>query len=83
MLGLETGAPVLPALCVREPDLTHRLVMEAPVLLREQFGRKQQTEAMALLNRRLEEQLLKHPEQWFYWFNVHERFAGDRRQEGE
>lgn len=83
MLGLELGSPVLPARCIREADLTHRLVMEEPVLLRRQFGRKEQAKAMALLNRRLEEQLLKRPEQWFYWFNAHERFAGDFRQEGE
>jgi KDO2-lipid IV(A) lauroyltransferase len=82
-LGLELGTPVLPACCVREADHTHRLVMEEPVLLRERFGPGEQADAAAFLNLLLEQQLLKNPEQWFYWFNAHERFAGNSRREGE
>lgn len=82
-LGLELGTPVLPARCVREADHTHRLVMEEPVLLREHFEHGELADAAAFLNLLLEKQLLKHPEQWFYWFNAHERFAGHSRREGE
>lgn len=83
MLGLQLGTPVLPSRCIRAGHLTHRLVIEEPLLLRERFGSGQQAEAAAFLNLHLERQLVKDPEQWFYWFNVHERFAGDFRQEGD
>ncbi|MFM9328830.1 lipid A biosynthesis acyltransferase [Paenibacillus mesotrionivorans] len=82
-LGLELGTPVVPARCVREADHTHRFVMEEPVQLRERFGPGEQADAAAFLNLLLEQQLLKNPEQWFYWFNAHERFAGGSRREGE
>lgn len=82
MLGLELGSPVLPARCLREKDMSHRLVLEEPILLQERFARNQRAEAMALLNRRLEEQILEEPSQWFYWFNAHERWQHDKTEGG-
>jgi KDO2-lipid IV(A) lauroyltransferase len=67
VLALNTGAPVIPACCWREPDGTHVLRFENPVPLIEceEIG-----EAIRLntrsYNAALERMLLRHPEQWIW-----------------
>jgi KDO2-lipid IV(A) lauroyltransferase len=67
ILALNTGVPVVPASCWREPDGTHVLRFENPVPLIEceDIG-----EAIRLntrsYNAALERMLLRHPEQWIW-----------------
>jgi len=51
-----------------------------PILLNEQFERHEHAEATNRLNVYLEEMILKAPGQWFYWFNVDERWEMDAKQ---
>ena len=67
VLALNTGAPVIPASCWREPDGTHVLRFEDPLPLIEceDVGAaiRQNTRAY---NAALERMLLRHPEQWIW-----------------
>ena len=70
-LALKTGAIVVPFFAHRAEDgVTHCLEFEAPIAL------TTPREMMAELSTRLESQILKHPEQWFW---VHNRW-GDAEQ---
>ena len=68
VLARRTGAPVILAVMVREPDGIHRLIVQGPIRTA-----KAETNAafMARLNGLLEKQIRAHPEQW-YW--VHRRW---------
>ena len=67
VLALNTGAPVIPASCWREPDGTHVLRFEEPLPLIEC---ERTGEAIRLntrsYNAALERMLLRHPEQWIW-----------------
>ena len=67
VLALNTGAPVIPASCWREPDGKHVLRFEEPLPLVEH---EQISEAIRLntrsYNAALERMLLRHPEQWIW-----------------
>jgi len=67
VLALNTGAPVIPAFCWREPDGTHVLRFEEPLPLIEcdDTGEaiRQNTRCY---NAALERMLLRHPEQWIW-----------------
>jgi len=67
VLALNTGAPVIPAHCWREPDGTHVLRFEEPLPLIEceDAGEaiRQNTRSY---NAALEKILLRHPEQWIW-----------------
>ena len=70
-LALRMGSIVVPFFAHRADDgLTHRLEFEAPIALSTPI------EMMTELSERLESQILKHPEQWFW---VHNRW-GDAEQ---
>ena len=70
-LALKTGSIVVPFFAHRAEDgVTHRLEFEAPIAL------STPREMMTELSERLESQILKHPEQWFW---VHNRW-GDAEQ---
>ncbi len=73
-LALELKTPVIPCYGYREQGLKHRLVLEEPVYLHESFTRRERAEAMNVLNGKLESMIRRKPEQWFYWFDVHERW---------
>jgi KDO2-lipid IV(A) lauroyltransferase len=72
ILALNTGAPVLPAYCCREPDGTHVLRFEEPLPLIEcenvSEAIRRNTQAY---NSALERMLLRHPEQWIW---MHKRW---------
>jgi KDO2-lipid IV(A) lauroyltransferase len=67
VLALNTGAPVIPASCWREPDGTHVLRFENPLPLIEHEdiseAIRQNTRSY---NAALERMLLRHPEQWIW-----------------
>lgn len=78
VLALNTGAPVIPAYCWREPDGTHVLRFEEPLPLIEcdDTGEaiRRNTESY---NAALERMLLRHPEQWI-WMHRRWKTAGAR-----
>lgn len=67
VLALNTGAPVIPACCWRQPDGSHVLRFEEPLPLIENEDTseaiRQNTRAY---NAALEQMLLRHPEQWIW-----------------
>lgn len=79
-LSLLQKAPVVPFYGKREGWYRHRLVFEPPVHLYEQFGMDRKSEALGELARIMERLITRVPEQWLFWFNVHERW--ERREAG-
>jgi KDO2-lipid IV(A) lauroyltransferase len=84
-LALRTGATVLFALDVPQPDGRHRIVVEGPLAMPDTGDRDRDVLAfMQDLNDRLERWVRLHPEHW-YW--LHRRWKtrpehGDRRRRG-
>jgi len=76
-LALENQVPVVPFFGQRVRGFRHRLFFGPPVLLHKEFERHQRNEAVNRLNRFLERVISGVPDQWFYWFNVHERWEPD------
>lgn len=74
-LALLQKVPVVPFYGVREGWYDHRLVFEPPVHLYEKYTMEQKAEALEELSRIMEHLILQKPEQWLFWFNVHERWA--------
>jgi KDO2-lipid IV(A) lauroyltransferase len=79
VLALNTGAPVIPACCWREPDGTHVLRFEDPLPLIECDDI---SEAIRLntrsYNAALERMLLRHPEQWI-WMHRRWKIVGPQQ----
>ena len=70
--ALKTGAAILPTFIIRQPDDSHRAVVEAPLLL-QQDGEKEQD---LLVNTQrftkiIESYIRRYPEQWIW---MHERW---------
>ena len=82
ILALNTGAPVIPASCWREPDGTHVLRFEDPLPLIEC---EDTTEAIRLntrsYNATLERMVLRHPEQWI-WMHRRWKLNGSAKVSG-
>jgi phosphopantetheine--protein transferase-like protein len=76
VLALNTGAPVIPASCWREPDGSHVLRFEEPLPLIEcdDTGEAIRRNTRAY-NAALEQMLLRHPEQWI-WMHRRWKTAG-------
>lgn len=81
-LALENHVPVVPFFGYRSRGFRHRLVFEAPVLLHEKYRRSQRAEATNALNRYLDRAILEAPGQWFYWFNLHQRWTEEHPAAG-
>jgi phosphopantetheine--protein transferase-like protein len=75
VLALNTGAPVIPAGCWREPDGTHVLRFDDPLPLIEcdDTGEAIRLNTQSY-NAALERMLLRHPEQWIW---MHRRWKAD------
>jgi lauroyl/myristoyl acyltransferase len=73
-LALDQQTPIVPLCGFRAHGFIHRLVFGEAIHLNELFARTQRPEAALLLNRTMEQTILAHLEQWFYWFNLHERW---------
>lgn len=71
-IALRTGAPVIPAFNIRQPDGSYRIVGEPEVVL-ERSGDKTRDieENTAKFNRIIESYIRRYPEQWFW---VHQRW---------
>jgi lauroyl/myristoyl acyltransferase len=82
-LALEGKVPVVPFYGHRVSGFRHRLVFAPPFYFYERYKREQTSEAMEQLERFLEDVVRKVPEQWLYWFNAHERWAAESRNEWE
>jgi KDO2-lipid IV(A) lauroyltransferase len=67
VLALNTGAPVVPACCWREPDGAHVLRFEEvlPLIECEEIGEAIRRNTQSY-NAALERMLLRHPEQWIW-----------------
>lgn len=74
MMALEYQVPIVPFYGYRLENSLHRLQFAPPVYLYEKWDSSQRTQAMNELNQILEEIVRKKPDQWFYWFNVQERW---------
>jgi KDO2-lipid IV(A) lauroyltransferase len=74
MLALLQNAPIIPFHGWREGWSRHRMVFEAPLYLHERYGLAGKAEAMEELSRVMERLIGHTPQQWLYWFNVHERW---------
>jgi KDO2-lipid IV(A) lauroyltransferase len=74
MLSLLQKVPVVPLYGLREGWYDHRLVFEPPVFLYEKYGADRKAEALEELARIMEHLISQAPEQWLFWFNVHERW---------
>jgi phosphatidylinositol dimannoside acyltransferase len=72
--ALEQQVPIVPFYGFRRRRFEHRLVFEPPVFLHREYKPHERFEATNELNQRLESMILRAPEQWFYWFNVDERW---------
>lgn len=83
MLSLEHKAPIIPFYGHRTHGFRHRLVFGPPIWLHEEFERNQVTDATSSLNLFLEQVVRQFPEQWFYWFNVDERWEPEAEQAGK
>ena len=46
-----------------------------PILLYERYTVEQRAEALRELAQVMEQSIRRAPEQWLYWFNVHERWT--------
>jgi KDO2-lipid IV(A) lauroyltransferase len=73
-LALDQQTPIIPFSGFRTNGFTHRLVFGEPIHLNQIFTRSQRQEAALSLNHSMEQTILAHPEQWFYWFNLQERW---------
>ena len=65
-----------------EGSRSRALRIGPPVRLHERFRTGEEAEANREIARMMERGIREHPDQWFYWFNVHERWAAARRDEG-
>lgn len=74
VLGLEWHVPIVPFYGYRIDGCRHRLIFGPPIRLYEEFDPSQRREAANALNRTLERAIVRVPEQWFYWFQVDERW---------
>ncbi|TBL80487.1 lipid A biosynthesis acyltransferase [Paenibacillus thalictri] len=74
MLSIEYGAPVVPFSGRRLNGEHHKLVFEQPLRLYELYDRSQRERASRHLSLFMEKVICRHPEQWFYWFNMDERW---------
>lgn len=79
-LALGNQVPVIPFYGCREQTFKHRLVFGQPIFLHEEFKPHQRAEATKRLILFLEQVVTEWPEQWFYWFNVNERWEKNKAQ---
>lgn len=74
VFALDDGVPIVPFYAVRS-GRQHNLVFAPALDLRCRFARHERRAATDALNVWLTSIIRQYPAQWFYWFNVHERWA--------
>lgn len=80
MLALHQSVPIVPLFSQRSSGLRHQMEFGEPILLHEQYEKHEKTDATNRLNALLEQMILRAPAQWFYWFNVDERWEIEAKQ---
>ena len=69
LLALRTGAPVVPAFCVKHPDGRYRIIFEEEVNIQNTGDKTMDIEQnTALFTRIIEKYVKQYPDQWF-WFH--------------
>ncbi|HBI04335.1 MAG TPA: lipid A biosynthesis acyltransferase [Paenibacillaceae bacterium] len=74
VLSLENGIPLLPFYGYRHKKFQHHIIIKPPIQFSKDFSPKDPA-AIQELNHILEELIISKPSQWFYWFNIKERFS--------
>lgn len=77
MLSLEGKVPIIPMLGYRKKSFIHELHFFEPIYLYQKWAPSQRSQAINELNEWLEEMVRTKPDQWFYWFNVNERWENE------
>lgn len=80
LLALNTEAPIIPFHGYRVKSFRHRLVFDAPLNLQEIRRNKHKAFTAQRLSDVLESMIVRTPSQWFYWFNVHERWHSTNKR---
>lgn len=73
-LALRQKVPIVPFVGLRHGWFRHHLLFEAPVCLHESYTAERKGDALRALAQTMERLILRAPQQWLYWFNVHERW---------
>jgi KDO2-lipid IV(A) lauroyltransferase len=77
VLGMRTGAPVLPVFMIRNGYPRHRLLIKEPLQLVDTGNIKKDVETNTqLMNHALESMIRQYPDQWFW---VHRRWGRKKR----
>lgn len=77
-IALKTGAPVLPTFIIRQPDDSHRVIVEPPLKLKTTGDREQDFRINTqMFTEIIESYVRRYPEQWIW---MHERW---KRQPGD
>ncbi|MEW6535405.1 MAG: lysophospholipid acyltransferase family protein [Candidatus Auribacterota bacterium] len=81
-LALRTGAEVIPAYNVRQPDGTHRIYVDDPIPLTDTGDKAADYISNTLeYNRNLEKWIRQYPSQWFWFHRRWKKPRGARKQE--
>lgn len=75
MLAIRQRVPIVPLSGWRESWFRHRMEFGPPIFLYERYTKDQRAEALRELAQVMEQSIRRAPEQWLYWFNVHERWT--------
>ncbi|MDE0040852.1 MAG: lysophospholipid acyltransferase family protein, partial [Candidatus Poribacteria bacterium] len=77
-IALKTGAPVLPTFIIRQPDDSHRVIVEPPLKLKKTGNRDQDfLSNTQMFTGIIESYVRRYPEQWIW---MHERW---KKQPGD
>lgn len=69
-LALHTGAPLLPAFCLREPDDRYRMLFLPPIVAQKTGDREADViRVTTQINQALEKVVRAHPDQWLWLHN--------------
>lgn len=80
MLALNQSVPIVPLFSQRSSGLRHQMEFGEPIQLHEQYEKHEKAAATNRLNVLLEQMILRAPAEWFYWFNVDERWEIEVKQ---
>lgn len=71
LMSYKTGAPVIPVFMYRDFNNKHHLIIENPIVSEKTDKEEFMIDMINKYNKRLENFVLRHPDQWFYF---HKRF---------
>ncbi|GIQ67510.1 lipid A biosynthesis acyltransferase [Xylanibacillus composti] len=72
-LALDGNVPIVPMYACRLGEFRHQIRFE-PGIVNWGSGKDARRQASVELSGRLEQMIRERPDQWFYWFNAHERW---------